>query len=64
MKWVLFIIFSGTAVIPVAEYNDGDKCAEVAYELQTAAEELRQSELGGTYQYQCLPAPKKFLLFK
>ena len=64
MKWVLFIIFSGTAVIPIAEYSDGDKCDDVAGELQTTAEELRQSEVGGTYQYQCLPAPKKFLLFK
>ena len=64
MKWVLFIIFSGTAVIPIAEYSDGDKCDDVAGELQIAAEELQQSEVGKAYQYQCLPAPKKFLLFK
>ena len=64
MKWVLFIIFLGTAVIPIAEYSDGDKCDDMASELQTAAEELRQVDVGVTYQYQCLPAPKKFLLFK
>ena len=64
MKWVLFVIFSGTAVIPLAEYNNGDRCGDVANELQTVAKELRQSEVSGTYQYQCLPAPKKFLLFK
>ncbi|MAI59347.1 MAG: hypothetical protein CML56_10325 [Rhodobacteraceae bacterium] len=64
MKWVLFIIFSGTTVIPLAEYTDEDKCVDASNELKIIADEAQQSGASAAYQYQCLPAPKKFLLFK
>ena len=64
MKWVMFLIFTETSIVPLAEYSDGTKCIIASYEFQKDADDLRKSPNSGIYEYQCLPVPKTYQIPK
>jgi hypothetical protein len=62
MKWVLFLVFSGTSHTPLAEYKEFKDCINVSDSLTAAAQKVNppnQAIIKGIMSgYICLPVPK------
>jgi hypothetical protein len=63
MKFVLFFIWAGGGVVPLAEYNSPSDCLRAQELLGIAASANSQFRVNRN-NYQCAPVPRKYKMDK